>query len=215
MIMVKLSKTSKMPCLSWSLPALDTCPASIGSNKELVDACKGCYATTGFYTFGSAKMLREFNKQDWKRDDWVDDMVSALSNSRYFRWFDSGDIYQLRLAKKILEVVQQTPWVKHWLPTRMYKFDKFKEVLNELGRLDNCVVRFSSDSISGGHVSGHNTSTIIASANVKDRGYVCNAYERAGKCGDCRACWDKNEAVIAYPMHGRKGLKLIKMQEVA
>ena len=49
--MIKLSKASKMPCRSWSLQAIDTCPASIGSDGELVDACKGCYATTGNYNF--------------------------------------------------------------------------------------------------------------------------------------------------------------------
>ena len=38
-----------MPCKSWSLEAITTCPASIGEDGELVDACKGCYATTGFY----------------------------------------------------------------------------------------------------------------------------------------------------------------------
>jgi L-asparaginase II len=43
---VKLSVTSKLDGIrSWSLQALETCPGSIASDGELVDACKGCYAT--------------------------------------------------------------------------------------------------------------------------------------------------------------------------
>ena len=126
--MIKLSKASKMPCRSWSLQALVTCPASKDANGELVAACAGCYATTGNYNFPNVKAPREHNKDDWKRSEWVDDMVQELDADRYFRWFDSGDVYDIRLAKKILEVMKRTPWVRHWLPTRMHKFDKFVPV---------------------------------------------------------------------------------------
>ena len=47
--MLKLSKASKMPCRSWSLPAIRSCPAAKKRGGELVDACKGCYATEGNY----------------------------------------------------------------------------------------------------------------------------------------------------------------------
>jgi hypothetical protein len=74
--MIKLSKTSKLDgILSWSLQALDTCPGSKDSLGELVPACQGCYATTGNYRFANVKKPREFNREDWKRDDWVEDMV--------------------------------------------------------------------------------------------------------------------------------------------
>ena len=86
--MIKLSKAGKMPCRSWSLQAIPTCPASIGSDGELVDACKGCYATTGNYNFPNVKAPRIHNKEDWKRDNWVADMVAELYNARYFRWFE-------------------------------------------------------------------------------------------------------------------------------
>jgi len=94
--MIKLSKTSKLDgIMSWSLQALDTCPASRDSNGELVPACRGCYATTGNYRFKNVKAPREFNREDWQRAGWVSDMTAALDSSRYFRWFDSGDMYAL------------------------------------------------------------------------------------------------------------------------
>lgn len=213
--MIKLSKTSKLDgILSWSLQALDTCPGSvkelIDGVKVLVDACKGCYATTGNYRFANVKAPREFNREDWKRDDWVSDMVQALDSSRYFRWFDSGDMYDIRLAEKILQVMALTPHCKHWLPTRMHKFAKFKTVIASMQSLPNVVVRFSSDSVTGEVIDGLNTSTIF-SDTVPTNAFECKAYQHEGKCNGCRACYDKNISVIAYKAHGVKMAKVIKI----
>ena len=174
--MVKLSKASKMPGRSWSLQALDTCPASRKPDGSLVDACSGCYATTGNYRFKNVKAPREHNREDWKRDASVDDMVAELDNDRYFRWFDSGDLYDVRLAHKILDVMKRTPWCNHWLPTRMHKFAKFGPVLAEMSALPNVVVRLSSDSITGDTVQGPQTSTIATLDNVPSGALVCEAY---------------------------------------
>jgi len=209
--MIKLSKTSKLDgILSWSLQALDTCPGSKGLNGELVPACQGCYATTGNYRFANVKKPREFNREDWKRDSWVNDMVLALDSSRYFRWFDSGDMYDLSLANKILAVMKATPWVKHWLPTRMHKFIKFQHTIDVMMSLDNVVVRFSSDSVTGEIIEGQTTSTIF-SDTVPEGALECKAYEHEGKCSGCRACYDKDVKVIAYKAHGVKMAKVIKI----
>ena len=211
--MLKLSKASKMPCKSWSLQALDTCPASKNKDGSLVDACKGCYATTGNYRVPNVKAPREHNREDWKREEFVFDFVQALDTERYFRWFDSGDMYDLRLAKKILQIMQATPWVNHWLPTRMHKFAKFADVIAEMEALPNVVVRLSSDSISGETIEGATTSTICHSAETAPEGAtVCEAYTRGGKCGTCRACFSKDVPVVAYPAHGAKLLKMIKVK---
>jgi hypothetical protein len=205
-----------MPCLSWSLEALVTCPGSVGSDGELVDACKGCYATSGNYRFKNVKAPRLHNKEDWKRHDWVADMVRELDNSRYFRWFDSGDMYDVRLGFKILEVMRLTPWCKHWLPTRMHKFKKFVSVIGAMEQLDNVVVRKSSDSVTGETISGYCTSTIIPNVEAATKAMtVCEAYAREGKCGECRKCWDKNVKVVAYPAHGASMMKLIKTRMIA
>lgn len=210
--MIKLSKPSKMPCLSWSLQALDTCPGSKGKDGALVDACKGCYATTGNYRFSNVKAPRVSNKEDWKRNAWVSDMVKELDNSRYFRWFDSGDVYSVKLAAKILKVMQLTPWCRHWLPTRMHKFSKFRLILMKMNSLDNVVVRFSSDSVQGEIIKGDYTSTIIPDPSQASKTMtVCEAYNRDGKCSDCRACWNKDNKLIAYPAHGVKMNKVIKL----
>ena len=211
---IKLSKTSKLDgILSWSLQALETCPASKDSNGDLVPACQGCYATTGNYRFANVKKPREFNREDWKRDDWVDDMVQALDSSRYFRWFDSGDMYDLGLAIKILAVMQKTPHCKHWLPTRMHKFIKFQHTIDAMMALPNVVVRFSSDSVNGEIIQGQTTSTIFSDV-VPTGALECQAYQHQGKCNGCRACYDKSVSVIAYKAHGVKMAKVIKIQSI-
>lgn len=218
--MIKLSAASKMPCKSWSLAAMTTCAGAIDIvTGDIVDACEICYARGGFYNMPSVKALRVHNKQDWKRDAFVPEFIIKLDTERYFRWFDSGDCYSLKLAWKMYAIMVATPWCSHWFPTRQHKFDKFKEVLDAMDALPNVVVRRSSDSISGELVSGSNSSTIVpyveTEINFLGNSEVCLAYEREGKCDTCRACWDKDVEVIIYPAHGRKASKLIKMREAA
>lgn len=215
--MIKISTTSKLDGIrSWSLQALDTCPGSIASPGVLVDACKGCYATTGNYRYPNVKAPRLSNQKDWQRFDWVNDMVQALENDRYFRWFDSGDMYTLGLAEKILEVMRMTPWCKHWLPTRMHKFPKFSIVLKDMKALQNVSVRFSSDSVNGEFTKGLHGSVIVADTDQTTKAMtLCRAYENAGKCSGCRACWDKKVKVIAYPAHGQKMQKVIQILKAA
>lgn len=203
---VKLSKPGKMPCKSWSLQAIDTCPGSINpTTGGLVPACEGCYATDGNYRFKNVRSVREHNKADWKRSDWVADMVTAIGKDSHFRWFDSGDVYSVSLLKKIQQVIKATPNTAHWLPTRMYKFPKFAAILSEIAALPNAVVRFSSDGINGETIHGRHTSTIVQPNSVlPSKATLCQAYDNNGKCGDCRACWNKAVPVIAYPAHGRK-----------
>lgn len=208
--MLKLSKASKMPCRSWSLMARDTCPGSYYENGKLVPACEGCYAVGGNYRFKAVREAREHNKTDWKRETWVSEMAAELDNDRYFRWFDSGDCYSLGLAKKIYQVMELTPHCNHWLPTRMHKFKKFRDIFAKMESLPNVVVRYSSDSVTGETIAGNNTSTIIPHiGDEKDNMSLCRAIENDGKCGTCRACWNKDIAVIAYPAHGARMHKLI------
>lgn len=209
---VKLSKTSKLDNVrSWSLQAVETCPGSIDpATGGLVPACQGCYAIGGNYRFDNVKKPRIFNRQDWKRDGWVSDMVDALRNDRYFRWFDSGDMYDARLAEKMLQVMLLTPDVKHWLPTRMHKFPKFQPILRAMQALPNVMVRPSSDSVTGDYTPGVHGSTIVPSLDAPDGVTICHAATNDGKCGPCRACYSKDVAVIGYVAHGQKMAGVVK-----
>lgn len=215
--MIRISKTSKLDgILSWSLQAVETCPGSKSADGGLVEACRGCYATQGNYRFANVKAPRAENREDWKRDGWVSDMVEALNNSRFFRWFDSGDCYDLRLAEKIHAVMVATPWVKHWMPTRMHKFAKFAEIFACMDALPNVVVRRSGDEVlttsKPVQTSAQPASVIVADDSVDTGGKLCEAYKHDGKCNGCRACYDKAVKLIAYPAHGKAMSKVIRIK---
>ena len=203
--MIKLSNPGKMPCPSWSLQAIDTCPGAIAPDGELVAACKGCYATSGNYRFPNVKAPRVHNQQDWKRANWTHDMIEAITTLN-FRWFDSGDMYDARLANKIYQVMKATPRTDHWLPTRMHKFAKFRPIINKMNKLPNVAVRRSSDSIHDKSVPG--LSSTIYDPGTGTKFTPCLASLNEGKCGTCRQCWDKTIRVIAYPQHGKQMAKV-------
>lgn len=214
--MVKLSQVSKLDGIrSWSLPAVRTCPGSRGDDGELVEVCSMCYATDGNYRFPSVKAVRDHNVEDWKRDSWVGGMVDALQNERYFRWFDSGDIYDWRLAVKIREVIRGTPWCKHWLPTRSHKIPHIRVVLETIKQLPNAAVRYSSDQIDE-YKPGLHGSVVLAPGRTLQGVTLCEAYSRQpASCSGCRACWDKDVKTIGYVAHGRAARKLIPAVQIA
>lgn len=208
--MIKLSKAGKMPCRSWSLQALETCKGAYDMNGEVVEACQGCYALKGNYRFSNVKKSRAHNLQDCKREEWVEDMVIELDNDRYFRWFDSGDIDNIRLARKILEVMKRTPWCNHWLPTRTYKFEAFRKILEEMNALPNVVVRYSSDSTEGEkkvydrrgkEIKAKYTSSILKTYIESKGNHLCPSSQQEGKCLTCRACWSKDVKNVNYLLH--------------
>ena len=202
----KLSNTSKMPGKSWSTSAWETCPGARDDNGSPVPACEFCYALTGAYNFPGTIAARKHNEADWQKDGWVYSMIKLIGKAKYFRWFDSGDVYSPILAGKIWAVILQTPNCQHWLPTRAYKDDAILFHLKRIERLPNVAVRYSSDSREGERLDFGLNSTIIQSKDdfIPEPGYtLCRAGERGGKCGTCRACWSK-VATVAYVHHGNK-----------
>jgi hypothetical protein len=140
-------------------------------------------------------------------------MVKALKKQTHFRWFDSGDMYALRLAEKMLSIMVATPNTKHWLPTRMAKFPKFQPIIAKMMALPNVMVRFSSDAVDGTFAPEHG-STIVPDAAPRAGVFTCKAPEQGGKCLDCRACYDKQIPVVGYVAHGRKMAKVIRINAV-
>lgn len=199
--MIKLSKTRKMPGRSWSLPAGSTCPGSRDSAGEVIPVCRACYAKTGTYTYPNVRAPREHNRSDWRRAEWVQDMIAELDSDRYFRWFDSGDVYHPALAFKILQVIRGTPWVRHWLPTRSHTIPRIAQILDQISALPNAVVRRSSPSVTGEYSAEHG-STVIPFADTETEAHICPSGSQGGRCGSCRACWDPEVPVIAYVGHG-------------
>jgi hypothetical protein len=165
--MIKLSKAGKMPCPSFSTPALRACPGAIDpETKTLKPVCKSCYATKGNYRYPSVKKLREDNLKATENPDFASSMISLINNggNRYFRWFDSGDIHSELMLTKVTEVCKETPEVKHWIPTKSRELFS-SELWTKLESLPNVRVRYSSPSIDGSFESLKHGSVVYKSLN--------------------------------------------------
>lgn len=206
----RFSRVSKLDGIaSWSLPAVRTCPGAYADDGSLVEICNHCYATAGNYRFTNVRATRDHNVDDWRNDDWTDAMVALLDDHRYFRWFDSGDVSDYRLALKILDVIERTPWCKHWLPTRSHKFGHIRVVLAMINRLPNAVVRYSADNFD--ECQSHHGAIVVSSPERCPKGvHLCEATVSRKQCDGCRQCWDPSVKTVAYVAHGQKAKSTLR-----
>lgn len=186
---------------SWGLPVGESCPGAYDEYGEWVESCLICYAREGRYRFKNVIKSRERNAQQWQLPEWVSVMAELIKNYRYMRWHDSGDIPKAELAKKILRICQKTPDTKHWLPTRSFVVPEILEVLEEIKKLDNVAVRYSSSDIDHFTPSFHGS--VIISKPLEGV-FVCPASQQNGECRACRACWKSSISTIGYRGHGQR-----------
>jgi len=185
-----LTRTSKMPGLSYSLPAWE---CKTGSKLRLIpdSVCSLCYALKNNYIRYPAIKAAQYRRLEAiKSPLWVAAMVVQVKRQKYFRWHDAGDVQDLDHLNKIYSVCKLTPEVKHWLPTRE------AWIKNELDRAPaNLVIRFSPPMI------GQRNDTWPNSSMVVETGASCPAPSQGGKCGTCRQCWDSTVKVVSYGKH--------------
>jgi len=113
-----MTRTSKMPGLSYSLPAWE-CKTGAKLAKVAGSVCAGCYAMKGNYTrYPAIKAAQYVRLKAISDPRWVDAMVAQIKNQKWFRWHDAGDVQSHEHMQKILEVCRLTPDTKHWLPTQ-------------------------------------------------------------------------------------------------
>lgn len=201
----KLSKASKMPCESLSLPAQE-CITGRKLAEVKGSVCEGCYAMKGRYVFDNVKKPRYTNLEaiQTNLDDWIVNTtheIKRTNSSGYFRWHDSGDLQSLDHLKAIVKIAQATPNIRHWLPT------KEKQFLNQAKRegLDipeNLTIRLSMPMLND--APKQTTWELTSTVRTKDgqaHGVECKSYEQQGKCLTCRTCWDKEVQNITYLKH--------------
>ena len=185
-----LTRTSKMPGLSYSLPAWE-CKTGSKLRKVKGSVCASCYALKGNYTrYKAIKAAQYVRLKSLQDSRWIEAMTAQVKRSEYFRWHDAGDVQDLQHLNKIFEVCRQTPDTKHWMPTREAWI---KDHLDS--KPDNLVIRFSPPMIDQRNDSWPNSSMVV----LKDA--TCPAPKQGGKCLDCRQCWDPNIKIVSYGKH--------------
>lgn len=190
------SRPSKMPGNAYGLPAKDCIIGKVLA-KIPGSVCSSCYALKGHYVFPNVRRAQETRLASLQDPRWVEAMVLLLHSQRseYFRWHDSGDLQGLWHLENICEVAVRCPNIKFWLPTRERVF--VRQYLAAHGDFPgNLCVRVSGTMIDGPPPGGFpNTSTVSTGK------FTCPSSRQGNKCLDCRACWDRGVANVAYKKH--------------
>ena len=190
-----MTRTSKMPGLSYSLPAWE---CQVGSRLRAVkgSVCSGCYALKGNYTrYPAIKAAQYYRLQSLRHPQWIPAMVAQIKRQKFFRWHDAGDLQGSWHLKNIMEVCRLTPSVKHWLPTREVKYTSL---------MDPAIVPTNLKIILSDHMidqKAHVKSWPYTSGVSTNGAATCPAPKQGGKCGSCRACWDRNVSRVVYGKH--------------
>ena len=224
-----LTTTSKMPSKSHGIDAF-MCQTGSKLAKIKGSTCFNCYARKGFYAM--PKVHKAFNKRfrlaPTRYIDtqglWIEAMVYLINNEytqhgiSVFRWHDSGDVQSLAHLLNIIQVVEQTPHIKHWLPTREYGYiSEYKTYLQRHGKQTpkNLSIRLSAHMIDQtpdtielltDTENNINTSTVVTKPDTHNRelalhGFLCPSSKQDGKCKDCRACWNTDIKNVTYIKH--------------
>jgi len=189
-----LTRTSKMPGLSYSLPAWE-CKTGSKLRKVKGSVCASCYALKGNYTRYKAIKIAQYRRlAAIKLEGWTRAMAAQILRQKYFRWHDAGDIQSMEHLYKIFRVCELTPDTKHWMPTREAKFLKtiWPEEVPK-----NLIIRMSSHMIDQGPVKFWPWTSTVTSKG----GASCPAPNQNNNCGDCRACWNRSTPNVSYGKH--------------
>lgn len=201
-----LSSPSKMPGYAYSISA-KRCNVGAKLRKVAGSTCSKCYALKGRYVFPNvaAAMERRYSLMRNNPTEWAAGMIASIRKAAesHFRWHDSGDLQGPNHLMAIVVIAESTPRVQHWLPTREYAL--VRDYLRQNGSFpQNLTVRVSAPMIGAVAAEWECSSSVDAERDAAwlDVAWVdCPASTQGNKCGDCRACWDRDVEVVNYRKH--------------
>jgi len=186
-----MTRTSKMPGLSYSLPAW-ACQTGAKLRKIPGTPCHGCYALKGNYIrYPAIKKAQYYRLASLARDSWTAAMVTQIKRQKFFRWHDAGDVQSCEHMNKILTVCRLTPGTSHWLPTQERSYLPAPEAVP-----DNLIIR-----LSGSKIDGPPPTAWSHTSSVVTKGATCPAPNQGKKCRECRMCWTKSIKNVSYGKH--------------
>lgn len=221
---------SKMPGTSYGLPAT-ACIAGSKLAAIPGTVCHSCYVLVGRTSYRQPNAKKGMARRLASITDtrWVDAMVTLLSRTHagpikvdlglvgvrlqrkggsrhrynepgFHRWHDSGDLQSTDHLRKICEVAARTPTIRHWLPTNELSMVKVF-VLNGGVIPENLTIRVSSIMIDDpARRDWPQTSSVFTGAPPLNA-HRCPAADQGHRCMDCRACWSRTAAHVAYEVH--------------
>jgi hypothetical protein len=144
-----------------------------------------------------------------KEAGWVKAMIAKIKSeekSGFFRWFDSGDLVNLKNLKDIVRIALALPEILFWLPTKEYSIvSEYYELYGPFPQ--NLTVRLSAYMVdkagpnSLAETLGVTTSEVATNPQPSETQRVCPSSTQGNKCLDCRACWSKDVQTVVYRLH--------------
>lgn len=134
--------------LTFSLPAIDTCPG----RSHLCEAA--CYATQGHYNGPVVQNRLDYNLALSKHKSFVKLAVDFLAEAtkkkpRLFRIHPAGDFYNPIYAAKWLTIMEKSPDVRFWFYTRSWRVPAILPTIVKMSKLPNVQGWFSIDKETG------------------------------------------------------------------
>lgn len=201
-----LSKPSKMPWWSYSIPAT-ACKTGSKLAEIPGTVCFNCYALKGFYNMPKVKAALDRRMKAITNPKFVDAFVVVLNDlwarsktgENRFRWHDSGDIQSLDHLTKINDIAKLTPTVRHWLPTKETALVKEWLKINKEFSF-NLTIRVSHPKIGGSFDKRHKLPFSSVDSKVKSL-KQCNAPKQNNMCLGCDHCWNPKVKGVNYHEH--------------
>ena len=183
---------TKLGCIpSVNLPPVETC---------LCDApcIAHCYARKGRFRFPSVRKTLEYNWQEWRNKpvDYMNSVIQACINVRYFRWHSSGDIPSRFYLHMMCVTAKICPEVRFLCFTK--KYELVNSYLETYGSLpENLCMVFSAW---GDFIPENPHNLPVAYVELSSGEGACHipddAIECCGSCFDCirtdASCWHLN-----------------------
>lgn len=202
-----LSNPSKMPWYGWSISA-KACITGSKLRETPGSTCSKCYAHKGFYTMPKVKRALDRRLKALDHPQFVQAFALVL-NTLYdknggkedrFRWHDSGDLQNVEHLRKIVQICNLTPRIRHYLPTRepwiVAGFKRNGGVIPS-----NLFLKISHPMIGGTFDKPPMGLSYTTVGNDSDNQvFQCPALRYQGnKCRSCDRCWTSSN--INYPLH--------------
>lgn len=211
------TRTSKMPGGSFSLRAIETCPAGAALAKIPGSVCEGCYARKGRYSMPNVSGAQRERRRILgdSPGDFVRRMVEEIreSGDRRFRVHDSGDLFSGWYARAWRDIARALPGVTFWIPTKEWGAGepRISDILS-LAREPNVVMRPSAPMVNDPppEVGGLAAGTMVVPPGDEGWARSCGAMvcpstlpSSRGGCEEngCFTCWDDPGKAVAYVRH--------------
>lgn len=212
-----LTSTRKMPHHSFGFSMIN-CKAGQFFAKIPGTICAICYGDKHNYQYPDYKTKSSRTIKSTKKPFWKEAMSFILAEHGWdsFRWFDNGDLQDVKMLEDIIWIADQNPKTEFWLPTKEYTM--VKKYINGGGHVPrNLDIRISGLFTDGrdleqkmilAHALGLNVSAALDTELFqwmpKSNQVKCHTAKSIlgdDNCGDCRACWKQLVFIILYEVH--------------